>query len=143
MFQATSTFHGAKGAILLGANLLATLRDDVPGITFPGFWDLPGGGREGAEGPRQTLAREAMEEVGLDLSAAAWLWARAFPSGTHPGETSWFFVLRLPPEAARGIVLGDEGQGWALMPPRRFEALPRGVPFLQRRLALARTALGL
>lgn len=138
----TAPFHGAKAALLIGPSLLATLRDDVPGIPFPGAWDLPGGGREGAEAPEETLAREVREEVGLDLAGAARLWARAFPSGTHPGETSWFFVLRLPPGAARGIAMRDEGQGWALLPPDRFVGLAGAVPFLQRRVALAMGELG-
>jgi 8-oxo-dGTP diphosphatase len=139
----TAPFQGAKAALLFGDRLLATLRDDLPAIPFPGCWDLPGGGREGGEAPDETLAREVREEVGLDLAGAAWLWRRPFPSGPVPGETSWFFVLRMPDGAARGIALGDEGQGWALVPPARFVAMAPGVPFLQRRVALALAELGL
>lgn len=127
-------FHGAKGAILIGGRLLVTLRDDHPWITCPGLWDLPGGGREGDESPRETLAREVMEEVGLGLDGAEWLWERAFPSGTHPGATSWFFVLRLPAEAEGRIALGDEGQGWDLVAPEAFVAMADAVPFLRDRV---------
>lgn len=66
-------FHGAKAAILIGDRLLVTLRDDFDWIDFPGHWDLPGGGREGDESPRETAARETREEVSLDLSRAEWL----------------------------------------------------------------------
>lgn len=129
-------FHGAKGAVLIGGALLSIQRDDRPDISFPGLWDLVGGGRERGETPRETLAREAREEVGLDLSPAEWLWARTFPSATAAGEVAWFFVLRLGPEAEGRIVLGDEGQGWRLMPPEAFAAHPGAVPALRDRVRL-------
>ena len=134
-------FHGAKGGLLIGARVLVTLRDPFAHISFPGLWDLPGGGREGRETPRETLAREVAEEVGLDLAGAEWLWARAFPSLTDPSRLGWFFVLRLPSGAARGIAMRDEGQGWTLMPPSRFIAMTGAVPGMQERLA-AWLALG-
>ena len=127
-------FHGAKGAVLIGARLVALLRDDRPGLPHAGLWDLPGGGREGAEAPRATMARETREELGLDLAAADWIWERAFPSMADPSRTAWFFVLRLPAGAERGIALGAEGQGWALVAPARFAAMPGAVPPLQARL---------
>lgn len=136
-----SDFHGAKAAILIGGRLLITLRDDVAWIDWPGFWDLPGGGREGNETPRETLAREVMEEVGLDLAGAERLWERVFPSGTRAGARSWFFVLSLPDAAEREIVLGDEGQAWRLVPPGAFLTMEGAVPFLQDRLRTALAAM--
>jgi 8-oxo-dGTP diphosphatase len=133
-----ATFHGAKAAILLGDRLLALLRDDVPTIPWPGQWDLPGGGREGAESPWETLAREVGEEVGLSLEEAERLWARPF--GVPAG---WFFVLRLPAHRARDIRLGSEGQGWALLSPARFATSARAVLPLRTRLALALGELGI
>lgn len=135
-------FFGAKGALLLGDSLLTTLRDDFPGLPWAGHWDFVGGGREGRETPRETLIREAREEVGLNLSGAEWLWESRFPSMTDPSRTSWFFVLRMPAVAARGIAMGDEGQGWMLIPPDRFLRLPRAVPSLQDRLGLWLGGLG-
>lgn len=130
----SSDFDGAKGVVLLGDTLVALLRDDRPGLPWAGWWDLPGGGREGQETPAETFARETREEVGLDLGAGEWLWARAWPSGTDPGRRSWFLVVRLPARAARGIALGDEGQAWALMTPLRFSASPKAIPFLRDRV---------
>ncbi|MBP1807181.1 NUDIX domain-containing protein [Rubellimicrobium aerolatum] len=135
-------YMGAKGALLIGDRLLTTLRDDLPTIPFPGFWDFVGGGREGAETPRETLIREAREEVALDLTWADWLWESPFPAMIDPARTSWFFVLRLPPGAERRIVLADEGQGWLLLPPRRFLSLPGAVPALQDRLGIWLDGLG-
>jgi 8-oxo-dGTP diphosphatase len=135
-------FHGAKVALLIGADLLITLRDDIPAIDCPGLWDLPGGGREGGETPRQTALRETREEVGLDLAPAEWLWARAFPSATLKGTVSWLLVARLPAGAERGVAMGDEGQGWRLVPPEEFVAMDGAVPFLQDRVGVWLASLG-
>ena len=135
-------YVGAKGALLLGDSLLTTLRDDFPGLPWAGHWDFVGGGREGGETPRETLIREAREEVALDLSGAEWLWESRFPAMIDPSRTSWFYVLRLPARAARDIVLGDEGQGWQLIPPRDFLSMPCAVPSLQGRLKVWLDGLG-
>ena len=142
MDDAGEDWVGAKGALLLGDRLLVTLRDDFPNIPWPGHWDFVGGGREGGESPRETLIREAREEVGLDLRGAEWLWESAFPSMLDPSRASWFFVLRMPEAAARGIGMADEGQGWMLIAPERFLHLPRAVPSLQDRLRVWLGRLG-
>jgi 8-oxo-dGTP diphosphatase len=140
--EATEDWVGAKGALLLGDRLLVTLRDDFDWIPFPGHWDFVGGEREPGETPRETLMREAREEVGLDLGGAEWLWESHFPSMLDPRRGSWFFVLRLPEGAEREIVFGDEGQGWRLVPPREFLVMPRAVPALQDRLRAWLAGLG-
>lgn len=40
-------FTGAKAALFCGASVLVCLRDEKPGLRWPGLWDLPGAGREG------------------------------------------------------------------------------------------------
>ncbi|SDE71625.1 NUDIX domain-containing protein [Limimaricola pyoseonensis] len=129
------SFDGAKAALFLGSRLLVIRRDDRPGISFPGALDFPGGGREGAETPDETLAREMREEVGLEMARAEMLWRRPFDSATGPGKV-WFFVLRMGSEAESAIRFGDEGQGWSLMAPEAFLAAPDAVPALQARLRL-------
>jgi 8-oxo-dGTP diphosphatase len=127
-------FTGAKAAILVGDQILTLHRDDVPDIEWPGWWDLPGGGREGDETPEETVLREIREEVGLVIAPAQLGWRRAFPSATQAGRVSWFFVAHLSPDAGRDIVLGDEGQGWRLEPVEAFLARPDAIPFLKDRL---------
>ena len=129
-------FHGAKAAILIGENLLVTLRDDRPDIPFPNLWDLPGGGREGDETPEQTVLREIREEVGLIIPEHHIIWRRAFPSHTGEHDPGWFFVIRLPATAAADIVFGDEGQGWRLIPPDTYLSQTDAIPFLQHRLQI-------
>ncbi len=135
-------FQGTKGALLIGDRLLVTLRDDFDWIPYPDHWDFVGGLREPGETPRETLVRETREEVGLDVSDAEWLWEATYSSTTQVGATVWFFVLRLPPEAERDIVFGDEGQGWKLIPPRDYLAMPKAVPSLQERLRTWLDGLG-
>jgi hypothetical protein len=56
-------FGGTKIALLCGDHAVVYLRDDKPGIPFPGMWDLPGGGREGNEGPIECGIREVIVQL--------------------------------------------------------------------------------
>lgn len=58
---AARIFENDKGEFLL------YLRDDKPGIPFPGYWDLIGGHVEEGETPEQALVREVKEELDIDL----------------------------------------------------------------------------
>ncbi|MGR3434098.1 MAG: NUDIX domain-containing protein [Shimia sp.] len=127
-------FHGAKLALFLGPDLLVIQRDDIPGIAFPGHWDLPGGGREADESPVETALRETREEVALDVPPAAIAWCR--PYWTAATGRVWFLAAHLPADAARDVVLGDEGQGWALWAPARYLGHPLAVPNLAWRLGV-------
>jgi len=127
-------FHGAKVALMIGGQVLVTLRDDFAHIPYPGVWDFPGGGREAGETPLQTLHREVMEEVGLVIPDAAFVWQRRYRSNTDPDQWSWFFVAMVPAGFEAGIVFGDEGQGWQLMSLEAFFALDRVVPDFPQRL---------
>lgn len=61
----TEAFDGAKVAIVADGHVVALLRDERPGLPWAGFWDLPGGGREGRESPLACMRRETAEETGL------------------------------------------------------------------------------
>ena len=120
-------FTGAKVALFLGSDLLVIQRDDNKDIPFPGYFDFPGGGREGTETPLQCVIRETHEEVGLHLSAPDFIWSRRYGK-------SWFFVALRPPEDADLIRFGDEGQGWRLMSPGIYLESPLAVPNFAIRL---------
>ncbi len=46
---------------------LLYLRDNKPGIPFPGYWDLIGGHIEEGETPEEALVREVKEELDIEL----------------------------------------------------------------------------
>ena len=130
--QMNMPFNGAKLALYLGDLMAVILRDADGAIPFPGYWDLPGGGREGAEAPLDCALRETREELGLIVPPQAVHWGRAFDEA---GQTKWFFVAALRPEVAEDVIFGDEGQRWALMEEAEFLRHPRAVPQFQARLA--------
>ncbi|QPJ65296.1 MAG: NUDIX domain-containing protein [Candidatus Nitrohelix vancouverensis] len=58
------------GAVVVGTDgkILCQLRDDIPGIQFPGRWTCsPGGHMEAGEVPRQAILRELQEEFGIEV----------------------------------------------------------------------------
>ncbi|WP_109310802.1 NUDIX domain-containing protein [Ruegeria sp. AU67] len=120
-------FTGAKVALFLGSDLLVIQRDDKKDIPFPGHFDFPGGGREGAETPLQCVRRETLEEVGLNLAKADFVWSRMY------GQ-NWFFAAHRPTSDVNLIRFGDEGQGWCLMSPDIYLENALAVPNFAIRL---------
>ena len=104
-----------KGEILL------LLRDDKPGINYPGHWSLLGGDREGEETISEAARRELAEEVGLDLPDLRRIGTRRDIGGT--GSLVAFFAGRID-LAAESLAL-TEGQRVAFHAP---DALPEKMP---------------
>lgn len=129
-----ANFSGAKIALLCDGQLLTYLRDDKPGIPWPGMWDLPGGGRENDETPLQTAARETMEEFSLTLDEAWVVSARVYPGQGMNGLDTWFLVGQVPAGTFEQIVFGDEGQRWEVISVRAFLEMDGAVVHLQERL---------
>lgn len=142
MIPCSVTFVGAKAALICGGQVLTCLRDTHPGLPWPGFWDLPGGGREGDETPEDCLLRELHEEFGLRLPPSRLIWRRVLPSITRTSEASVFFGGRLSAEEVAQVRFGDEGQDWRLMDVADFIAHPAAVPEMQRRTGLVWADLG-
>ncbi|MGQ0610888.1 MAG: NUDIX domain-containing protein [Paracoccaceae bacterium] len=126
-------FVGAKAALICAGAILCHLRDDRPGLRYPAWWDLPGGGREGDESPHDCLLRELDEEFGLRLAPERLTWARAFPSMIDHRRTAWFFGGALDPAEVAAIRLGAEGQGWRMMPLAEFLHHERVIPAMRAR----------
>ena len=126
-------FSGTKVALIRGDAIVAYLRDDKPGIPFPGLWDLPGGGREGDEDPITCLLREVEEEFGLTIPAE-----RVGHLTCHPGPPgrldAYFCAGELTDEEIASIRFGDEGQRWEMVRIEDFLASSSTVPDLQARL---------
>ena len=116
--------------LFLGRDLLVLRRDHTPGIPWPGYLDLPGGGREGAESAVNCVFRETREEVGLTLESADLTWRRFY---TKPRRV-WFFAAWLPAERVRGVQFGGEGIGWGLMDAEAFLAHDDAIPHFAERV---------
>ncbi|MES2712419.1 MAG: RNA pyrophosphohydrolase [Pseudomonadota bacterium] len=88
------------GAVLFNAEglILVARRADMPNAEgAPGGWQLPQGGMDEGEDPREAVLRELAEEIGTD---------RAEIIAEHP---EWF-TYDLPPELL-GIALGGRYRG--------------------------------
>ncbi len=132
MVRRDHDFMGAKLALFLGARLLVLQRDDRPGLLWPGFWDLPGGGREFGETPLECAVRETREEFGLVVPQAQIRWGRAYTNSI--GRTVWFFAGALSAEDAQAVRFGSEGEGWDMFTTSEFIAHPKAVPQFKDRL---------
>lgn len=127
-------FHGAKAAVFIGSRLLIYQRDR--GVAWPGYWDFPGGGRDGDESPKSCLRRELHEEFAIDLPDSAITWARDVPAMIDQDRRAWFFVVHLPADYAGRITFGSEGERWALRSLDDVANMPNLVPALHSRLTL-------
>jgi 8-oxo-dGTP diphosphatase len=128
-----TAFGGTKIALLCGDHTVVYLRDDKPGIPFPGMWDLPGGGREGNEGPIECGIREVIEEFGLTLNAADVLLVERNQSAKS-GLDNYFCAVKIDQADVANIRFGDEGQRWEMMPVSDFVNHEAAVPHLRNRL---------
>lgn len=124
-------FHGAKAALILNESLVVARRDRNPEIPWPGWIDVPGGGREGAESPLDCVRREIWEEIGLTLAPARFTWARAYGP---PGDQGWFLVAEITATEARRLRLGTEGLACWMMAVDQFQSHPQVIEMLQTRL---------
>ena len=121
-------------ALLCDGSILTYLRDDKVGIPFPGFWDLPGGGREGSESPVECVLRELEEEFALRLPAGRIEWGRFYPSNDLSLAGAFFFGATIRPDEIASIRFGDEGQRWQMMGLHEYLMHNLAVPRLVARL---------
>jgi 8-oxo-dGTP diphosphatase len=103
----------ARGALFTlvddeGRFLLQHRTDDAP--VLPGYWGFFGGGVEPGEGARETVVREAREELGITLGEVTYV---ASVRGLHLGQPRvfrlWAGALRWP--VAQLARQQTEGQG--------------------------------
>ena len=127
-------FAGSKIALICDGTLLTYKRDDKPSIPFPGYWDLPGGGREGEETAEECAMRELEEEFGITVDANRIEWSRRYEGERADGLAAYFFVAHLHANEIAAIRFGDEGQYWEMTPIEDFLANEQAVPQLKRRL---------
>ncbi|MFJ9901170.1 NUDIX domain-containing protein [Streptomyces sp. NPDC091280] len=100
--------------------VLLQLRDDKPGIAWPGHWSMPGGGAEPGETPHGTILRELREETGIVPEAIDEVAVTAYEKDKTPPHV----FITLWNGAENELVLG-EGQELRLFP---LSTLPEPMP---------------
>ena len=105
-------FQGVKVALINNGKVLTILRDNIPNIPYPNMWDLAGGGRENEESPYETMRREVLEELNIDIPKSNVVWVKHYESVTKPGKKSVFMVANIRDHQIESIKFGEEGQGY-------------------------------
>lgn len=88
-------FQGVKVALINNGKVLTILRDNIPNIPYPNMWDLAGGGRENEESPYETMRREVLEELNIDIPKSNVVWVKHYESVTKPGKNLFLWLQTL------------------------------------------------
>jgi 8-oxo-dGTP diphosphatase len=118
-FEPDELVAGTKGLVFVGDKVVV-YRRDAKAPKFPLCIDLPGGKAEPGETPFETFQRETKEEFGLDITKDDVVYARRYESTIDRGKFGWYTVARLPAEAEKRIVFGDEGLEYYVMSPEEY-----------------------
>ncbi|MEH1908598.1 MAG: NUDIX hydrolase [Nostoc sp.] len=98
-------------AILYQKNkFLMQLRDNIPGILYPGYWALFGGHIEPDETPEVAVKREILEEIGYILPPFV-------EFGYYPGERVVRHVFHAPLLMELNQLVLNEGWDMGLLTP--------------------------
>ena len=127
----------AAGLVFRGGRLLITQRPE--GTHLSGLWELPGGKREPGETWEACLARELIEELGVEVDVG-----RVFEEVRHvyPGKSVWlrFFVCGLRGGEPRAI--GCAGTAWVTRTELRAYTFPAADATLLEKLEADETVWG-
>jgi 8-oxo-dGTP diphosphatase len=106
-------------AVIVAPDGRVLLAQRPPGKAYAGYWEFPGGKVEPGESPREALARELREELGIVVRRAApWLVQRYRYPHAHV-ELHFFRVFEWT-----GEPVGHDGQAFAWQVAGRFDVLP-------------------
>ncbi len=98
-------------AILYQKNkFLMQLRDNIPGILYPGYWALFGGHIEPGETPEVAVKREILEEIGYILPPFV-------EFGSYPSERVVRHVFHAPLLVELNQLVLNEGWDMGLLTP--------------------------
>lgn len=112
--------------------LLMNLRDDRPGIAWPGHWTPIGGWREGNETAFETAAREVREETGVDVRGL-----RLVPGPRHELFSEYTVALHGTCEGDDTALVVGEGRANRFVPLEEIDELTGPTPpYLEHYLRL-------
>lgn len=121
----------AAALITVGeGNYLMQLRDQKPGIFYPGHWGLFGGAVDPGESAEHTLRRELKEELGLQVQTIRYFteFTFDFSFGGLGRFARKFFEVRVDNAVIEQLVLG-EGAAMQVFTAREILTDLRVVPF--------------
>lgn len=107
---------------------LLQLRDQKPGLFYPGHWGLFGGAIEPPETPEAALRRELSEELGLAGCVPQPLSDFTFQMRALGMFSRFFFEVRLPNSDLAQFTLA-EGAGMEAFHAADILTKPRVVPY--------------
>lgn len=159
--MAPAPIHVLAGALLDKAGRVL-IAERPPGKAQGGRWEFPGGKRHERESPREALARELMEELGIELGAAQPLLAVTHHYAGAPSPVlidcwrveSWRGEIQslegqrlrwctLPELAAADILEADRSIVTALLLPRMLVRIgPKGIDEAMRRASIRGERIG-
>lgn len=113
------SMRDAVAAIIttMDGRYLVQLRDDLPGIWYPGHWGCFGGAVDAGETPEQSLRRELQEELQLDAPVSSVFTQFDYdlrPIG-QPKVFRLYYEVRIAESDVAKFVLG-EGAAMELVP---------------------------
>ena len=122
----------AAALIVVGSDghYLMQLRDQKPGIFYPGHWGLFGGAIDPGESPDISLRRELEEELQLRVSSLRYFTEFAFDFAFCGRERfiRRFYEVQVAESSLRGLVLG-EGADMRAFAAHDLLNMTRIVPF--------------
>ena len=113
--------HGVVSVILRDGKMLVIRRG--PEVVFPGYWAAPSGRMEPGESQSQTVVREVMEELGLEVEALAKVWECPTDDGLY---TLHWWTVRLSSTDVR-LAPGEVSEARWVTPEEFFALEPTFV----------------
>jgi 8-oxo-dGTP pyrophosphatase MutT (NUDIX family) len=121
--------HASAAVIILDdGRYLMQLRDQKPGLFYPGHWGLFGGALDPGETSEAAVRRELEEEIGLTGCDPKPLTHFTFQMNSFGTISRFFFEVSVPESRLADLAL-TEGSGMGAFYPADILTKPRVVPY--------------
>jgi mutator protein MutT len=114
--------------VLEDGRYLMQLRDQIPGIFFPGHWGLFGGAMDPGETAEAALKRELREELAVEIEHMSYFTEITFDFPVHGRILRRFYEVPVPMAKFESMVLG-EGAAMRAFPAAAIMTELRVTPY--------------